>query len=292
MNTSQAKNNIHITDYLQSMSIYPIKQNEIKALYKSPFREENKASFEVSKPRNTFIDWGSGERGTVVDLVMKIHNTNISGALQILENTNGNIQNRTPFSFNKQSFKESPGIKEGTISHIKTVSLVKYLERRKISKRIWSNCSHLFEYSYLNPKNPTSGRKFHNLAWLNDRGGYELNNQTFKSCLKNKEITTIPGNKTELNIFEGFFDYLSALTFFNIDKFHGTTIVLNSVVLVEKHINTIVSFDIINSYLDNDKAGIQAFETINNNCKHLVNKSKAIYPNHKDFNDFLISNTI
>ena len=61
----------------------------------------------------------------------------------------------------------------------------------------------------------------------------ELSNFGFKGCLRKKAITTIPGSKLEINVFEGFFDYLSALTYFSKDKLTGTTIILNTLTLLD-----------------------------------------------------------
>ena len=145
----------------------------------------------------------------------------------------------------------------------------------------------MFQCSYRNPKN-YHGLKFHNLAWKNDGHGYELNAPGFKGCKDTKQITTIPGNNDELNIFEGFFDYLSALVYYGIMHFEGTTIILNSVALIDR-VYSKLECNTVNCYLDNDQAGEKAFKEIESRHTNAINQANIIYPDHKDFNDFLIT---
>ncbi len=286
MNTAQAKEKISIAEYLQSNGYQPVKQRNVSFWYLSPFRNEKTASFVVNVEKNTFKDWGSGERGTIIDLVMQLNTTNVSGALKILEKYVPAPENSKVFSFPKQIELIPDKIISGTFNRTFHSMIVMYLASRKINETVWRNCEFLFEYSYRNSK--YSGFPFKNLAWKNDKGGYELRGGRFKSCLLYKDITTIPGTSDHLNIFEGFFDYLSALTFYQKEKLAGTSIVLNSVALVKKILPLLPDYGQINAYLDNDQAGEAAYRVIEEAGKQVTNKSKEIYPNFKDFNEFLV----
>ncbi len=288
MNTNQAKETISIRDYLESKGYRPANRSNKNLLYLSPLRVEKTASFSVNAVKKTFMDWGTGQSGTIIDLVMLLHNTNISGALQILRNYKANSGNSSFFYFSRQNISSVSESIPGKVTKISNEGLIKYLDKRCISKKTWSNCEFLFEYSYPNPKNPTGNQVFYNLAWKNNRGGYELNNFNFKSCLIKKDITTVFGSSNELNVFEGFMDYLSALTYFKINRFKGTTIILNSVSLIERILPGIKAYNSINSYLDNDKSGETVFDIIKIRNTNTINQSKLIYPKFKDFNEYLI----
>lgn len=293
MNTIQAKRTININSYLQSNGYQPVRSKGNSSWYLSPFRTEKKASFVVNDETNTFIDWGSGQRGTIIDLIMILFNTDISEALKILSRCKPSAKNMPVLSFNKQDIQKPAKFIPGKIEKISHSRVKSYLEKRGIKKNIWGNCEFLFQYKY---PNPTASKVrvpfFYNVAWKNDGGGYELNNKNFKRCLVRKDITTIPGTANEINIFEGFFDYLSALTYFKTHRLTGTTIVLNSVMLLDRIAPALNKDETFNVYLDNDKTGELAFSVIDRNFKKVINKSKLLYPNFKDFNEFLVSTLV
>lgn len=289
MNTTQAKEIINIIDFLQSNGHKPVKRKNTSFWYVSPFRKEKTPSFLVNNEKNTFIDWGTGQKGTIVDLVMLLHNTDISGALKILSRYRpGNYSNS--FSFKKQGNQETKKTIPGTIEKISHPHAISYLEKRGIKREIWENCRQLFQYKY---PNPTASKKwfpfFYNIAWKNDSDGYELRNEKFKSCLLKKDVTTIQGNTKEINVFEGFFDYLSALTYYNTMQLPEMTVVLNSVMLLDRITAALYNHETINLYLDNDKAGDIAFSALDRKLENVINKSKLLYPDFKDFNAFMVS---
>lgn len=285
MNTDQAKKTVNINDYLSNAGHKPVSQRGNHFRYYSPFREERTASFDVDNAKNTFIDWGTGQTGTIIDLVMILSNTDVSGALEILDQYNGEPSKST-FSFTKHESKQTRKSIPGTIEKITDPSLINYLISRKINPEAWEGCPYLFQYTYK--RNNYSKQVYHNLAWQNDKSGYELNNRNFKSCLLAKDITTIAGPGNTLNIFEGFMDYLSALTYYQTKQLEGTTIVLNSVALSNRVTTLLGSFHRVNAFLDNDKAGKQAFALFANHQKNIINHSETTYPDNKDFNDFII----
>lgn len=286
MNIDQAKNNIKIHEYLNNIGYKPISQRSHYFRYYSPFRNEKTASFDVNFLNNTFIDWGTGQSGTIIDLVMILSNTDVSGALKILSSYRPGIEKISLSPFKKQYIESTSKPITGTIGVLTNQYLINYLTKRKISREAWKNCPFLYQYS--NKKGHLHSRTFHNLAWKNDKGGFELNNHNFKQCLGTKDITTIPGTGGSLNIFEGFMDYLSALTYFERKQLDGTTIVLNSVALKDRIINKLNSFRKIYSYLDNDNAGEVTFDFFAQQHTNIMNQSAVIYPNCKDFNDFII----
>lgn len=84
-------------------------------------------------------------------------------------------------------------------------------------------------------------------------------------------------------------DYLSALSYYNIQNMACDSIVLNGVGFVEKFIALMPRYSNIDLYLDNDAAGQEACRRIQHLRPDAVNQSQLLYPNHKDFNEFLQS---
>ncbi len=287
MNTAQAKQTIHIDYFLQRNGYQPVKQTEMKSWYLSPLRNEKTASFMVNRDRNTFVDWGSGERGTIIDLAMFLFSTDISGALEKLEGYR-QPEKTANFFFKKQKSVSKKTL-SGKIERITHPRLIDYLYSRGILPFYWESCEFLFQYTLPNTKKTKTRVPFYYwLAWKNDSGGFERRNKYMKGTMLYKNITTIPGDKSQFNIFEGFFDYLSALSFYEVNRLPGTTIVLNSIVMAHRTYKIIGKNSLLNLFLDNDAAGKEKVDSYTERFENVVNKSREIYPEYKDFNDFWI----
>lgn len=106
MNTNQIKN-IKITDYLYSKGIQPKQIKATDYWYISPFREERTPSFKVNNNSNVWYDYGTGEGGNIIDLIMKMYN--LSSITEVLNHFNRNENMPTPqphpdsFSFDQQT---------------------------------------------------------------------------------------------------------------------------------------------------------------------------------------------
>lgn len=175
---------------------------------------------------------------------------------------------------------------------MQTTALVQYVESRGVSKE--TATAYLKEVYYEN----TDGKKYFALCFQNDKNGFELRNKYFKGSTSPKTITTIKGKRTDvLNIFEGFFDFLSALQYYGLKTPNNTTVVLNSLSHLDKFLPELQKYRKINLFLDNDSeksdfAGQHAASKIAKNHKSVCNHAVKLYPEYKDFNDFLISKKI
>ena len=74
--TYKEANNISIKDYLNSLGIQPVTEKGNYGMYRSPLREDNTPSFKVDYNANLWCDYGTGEGGTLIDLVMKQNGCN------------------------------------------------------------------------------------------------------------------------------------------------------------------------------------------------------------------------
>jgi len=290
MNTEQAKK-ISIISYLKSCGIEPKRNAPGKAYYLSPFRSENEASFKVDLNKNVWFDYGTGKGGNIIDLCILLNNTNVSGVLKILSNQDYTIIPQF-LSFHKQNDIDD-SIKIKHIQELQNRALIQYSESRKIPFNIARTYLKEVYYSvavtkFENVEIPD--KKYFSLCFKNDKGGYEFRNSLFKNCVSPKTYTTILGkNHNSLNIFEGFFDFLSALTYFSIAIPSNDTIVLNSTGFTDAIIPLLKNYASINLYLDNDTAGIKSTKTIIENHNNVKNHSVILFPSYNDFNEFLCS---
>ena len=141
------------------------------------------------------------------------------------------------------------------------------------------------------------GTKTYNaIGFPNRSGGYELRNPWFKGSSSPKDISLISGNSSsKLSVFEGFIDFLSALTISN-PKFTEAVqdsgfLVLNSLAFVSREIPLLRSFSEIKLFLDNDNAGRDAKNKLQNQGIRFQDAS-AWYSKHKDVNEYLLSSEL
>jgi len=124
------------------------------------------------------------------------------------------------------------------------------------------------------------------LGWKNDSGGWCLRAKDFKASIPPTGITTIGGNSQSLAIFEGIFDYLAALAYYQITSPSGQVVILNSVNHAHIALQMINSgnYHSIKLFLDNDQAGkktTQQLLALNN-----TRDCSALFSPSKDFAEF------
>ncbi len=282
MNFSKAKQ-IPIVDYLAGRGVQPKSVQGNQCWYCSPLRQENTPSFKVDTKKNLWFDHATGRGGTIIELVELLDNVTPNEALQALSN-----QDRQPlpdsFSFHQQQsgqVDQVQGVRINSIKLLNNPSLVRYLESRKIPFQLGR--AYLSECYYS-----IRGKNFFALGFQNDLGGYELRNSLWQGASSPKGISThCIADSSTVAVFEGFFDMLSAMVYFEKLKPVHSVLVLNSVSLLDTALPALSQYERVNLFLDNDQAGRKAVEVIRAACRSVVDYSARYYPQHKDFNDFL-----
>lgn len=282
-------NKISIREYLANKGINPVKDRGYYGMYHSPFREDGNASMKVDYNKNLWIDFGSNEGGTMIDLVMRINNCSLTQAINELKQYNSTsvsqydnttVQQATPFSFHGNSNQSAITIlKVLSINH---QALTDYLAERKVD--IETAKQHCKEIHYS-----VNGKTYFAVGFQNDSGGWVLRSNLFKGCTSN-DITSIKRNADTCFVFEGFTDYLSYLTLKNIRETKQDAVILNSVSNLSKVIDKLKAYKKIYTYLDNDASGKKATEQIKATCTVSIVKDQSIhYADHKDLNDYLVA---
>lgn len=277
-------NKISIKSYLSQMNIHPVKDRGYYGMYHSPFRADTNASLKVDYNKNLWIDFGSNEGGTLIDLAMRIDNCSVGEAIAKLEKQYGSNQTDS-FSFqgNADSPKDEPSILIQKVIPLTHPSLFYYLSERCINFDIAKEHCQEVHYS-------TNDRNYFAIGFKNDAGGYELRSKYFQGCTS-KNTTTfsdIDTNKECCLVFEGFMDCLSYLTLREFDKPKVNTVILNSTSNLSKAMDFIKSHSKVYTYLDNDEAGEKATLEIKKVCPTVINQSVK-YAKYKDLNEYLIS---
>jgi len=268
---------ISISKYLISQGFSPKRERPGESWFSSPLRTGDKdPSFKVDESKNLWYDFGSGTGGSIIDLAMAYHGYSFSEAITHLEE-----KDPSGLSFTAKK-ADKTGIELLEITRLQNWSLVRYLTlERKIDLGIAR--LYLGEARYRTHENVYCA-----LSFRNDRGGYELRSLKFKGAISPKYFSTLPGQTDGINLFEGFMDFLSALTFYQTKALKYTTIVLNSVSNVSR-LPDLSGYPVINLFLDNDLAGTRTARAILDRYPQAENQSARMYPDYKDFNEYLIS---
>ena len=273
--TSNQANTISIKDYLARMDIRPQKEKSYYGMYYSPFRSELLPSFKVDFRKNLWYDFGSGEGGTMIDLVMKMNNCNFREAMKKIEG------NETPsFTLPEKASCLSYKTTLRKVRPLKNFALTEYLSERGINLDVAHRQCVEVHYSI-------GDKIYYAIGFKNDAEGYELRNRYFKGTLSPKGITTFTIPTDECMIFEGFMDYLSYLTVQKQFRPKIDTIVLNSNAHIDKAMSFLNNHNLIFSYLDNDTSGKKVLSEINNRHGNVRDLSMYFEP-YKDFNEYLV----
>lgn len=297
MNAAQAKR-IPLTTILARLGHTSSHQSGDDVWYPSPFRDEAEPSFKVNEKDNVWYDFGAGEGGNVLDFIMHLRrHRDISRALEELEEIVGRSQLKRDTN-TRDLFTASPESSTSTNSppafairhtqHLQNRALIQYLASRGISKDIASLYVNEVYYTH-------KGKPYFALGFANESSGYELRNPYFKGVIGNKDITLLRTDENATRtvmVFEGFMDFLSYLTFYELKIPETTVLVLNSVAMKDRAVETIKALgaDTVDLYLDHDNAGQALTRHFQEALPHMtVTDQSNVYAGYKDFNAFLVT---
>lgn len=269
--------NISIREYLEQIGINPIKQNSRYGMFHSPFREDKDASLKVDYNQNLWIDYGTGEGGSIIDLVSRLEKCSTSEAINRLKDYSFSSHRNNTVAFPIQAVSES-SIKIQKILPLAHPALLDYLKERSINTDIAKQHCPEVHYSIAD-------KSYFAIGFQNDAGGWELRNKYFKGSITPKNITTINNNSDMVMVFEGFIDFLSYLSLKQDASSIIDSAILNSLANLPKAIPFLQTHQTIHAFLDNDEAGKRAVQCLSPVCKEVIDQS-VFYRNHKDLNDY------
>ncbi len=275
---------IPLADFLSQLGYEPTARKGTRLWYKSPLRQEQTPSFKVETTLNCWYDFGLGRGGNIIDLATEIYrSTDLRYLMRCIADSCPVPSVQTVASSYLQRHY-APSMERFEVVPLEHRALVAYLQERGIPAHIAkAKCK---EAHYC-----VNGRFYFAVAFENVSGGCELRNRYFKGCRGRKDISYLPwardGPSTECAVFEGFIDYLSALTLGIISG--ADAIILNSVVNVNKAVPYLKGYTTINCYLDNDTAGRTAHTELTAIYGSTIIDRSTLYSEFNDLNDFLVN---
>lgn len=233
---------------------------------------------------NCWYDFGLGRGGNIIDLAAEIYrSTDLRYLMRCIADSYP-VPSVPTVAFSFAPRHSAPSMEQFEVVPLEHRALVAYLQERGIPAHIaMANCKEA-HYS-------VNDKSYFAVAFENVSGGWELRNRYFKGCRGRKDISYLPwardGPSAECAVFEGFMDYLSALT---LDIISGAdAIILNSIVNVNKAVPFLRGYKTINCYLDNDTAGQTALSELTAIYGSTVIDSSTLYSEFNDLNDFLVN---
>ena len=269
---------ISLVDFLHRLGYNPTGRDSKGLWYYSPYRNERKPSFHVRPSKGVWYDFGTGEGGDIFTLagVLSGKTDFIEQARYIAEKMDMPVAE----PYRPVPFVEEPTFENLEISRLESPALLRYLAERGIPKEIAQRYCVQVDYTL-------HGKRYYAIGSENDAHGFELRNAFFKGSYPPKNITRIAIGNPRCNVFEGFIDFLSAERLGVNDG--NDSVVLNSVANVGKALQVLAGYPLILCYLDNDDAGRNALARLRREFGDKVADKSALYSNHNDLNDYLMS---
>ncbi len=275
---------IPLASFMSRIGHEPTARKGTRLWYKSPLRQEHTPSFKVETALNCWYDFGLGRGGNIIDLAAELYQTtDLRHILRCIADSYP-VPSVPTIASSFAPRHSAPSMERFEVVPLEHRALVAYLQERGIPAHIaTANCKEA-QYS-------VNGKFYFAVAFENVSGGWELRNRYFKGCRGRKDISYLPwardGPSAECAVFEGFIDYLSALTLGIISG--ADTIILNSVVNVNKAVPFLKGYTTINCYLDNDNAGKTALAELTAIYGSTMIDRSTLYSEFNDLNDFLIN---
>lgn len=276
---------IPLATFMSRLGHEPVRRCGDKLWYKSPLRQEHTPSFKVETALNCWYDFGIGKGGNIIDLAAEIYqSTNMRHLLRCIADSCPAPSVQTVAS-SLAPRHSVPSFENIRVVPLESHALVAYLQERGIPPKI--SKAHCQQIHYC-----CRGKRYYAVAFANESGGHEIRNRYFKGCISPKDISIRrirDGPSTGCAVFEGFIDYLSALT---LGIIGADAIILNSVSNVNRAIPHLRDYTAIHSYLDNDVAGKTALDQLTERFDTKVIDRSTLYSGCNDLNEYLTTNFI
>ena len=286
---------IPIREYLARRGIVPRYERNGYGMYLSPLREERTPSFKVDYVQNLWYEFGLGEGGTLLTLVMRLERCDSREAVRRLQN--GEKKNAGSVSLSPGvgerpaaggpspivRLAAAPALRILSDASLRHPALVGYLSSRGIVPSVAAAFCREVRYE-------VNGRAFFAIGFRNDAGGWELRSARFKGGSSPKHITTIDNRSDTVIAFEGFMDLRACRSMKHPAPLGIDAAVLNSVVNLPKALPFLERHPTIHAFLDNDEAGRRTLAELTRRCsRSQVIDHAHLYRDYKDLNDFWIA---
>ena len=272
-----------IAVFLARLGHEPVRRSGNELWYIAPYRGERTPSFRVNVAKQLWYDFGTGKGGDIFTLAGEFIGSNdFMEQVKFIAET-ANMPMPVP-EMSRPTFQPKPS--EPAFEGVEATPLFRspltdYLAERGIPYGIASRYCCRLNYA-------ARGKRYFAVGFPNMAGGYEVRSRYFKGCIPPKSVSLVKANDIpadECLVFEGFMDFLSAVTL-------GVTgnadcLVLNSVANVEKAAGLLDGYGRIGCFLDRDEAGRRTLAALTMRYGERVTDRSSLYDGCKDLNEYL-----
>gem|GEM_PF-257098 len=172
---------IGIREYLLRRGLQPHHETATHGMFLSPLREERTPSFSVRYDKGLWYDFGLGEGGTLLQLVMRLEGCSMAEAIRSLRKGSAD---EVPFQPLPTALpREDSPLRILGVGEIRHPALIGYLRERGIDPAVAGALCREVHYA-------VGERRFFAIGFRNDAGGWELRSPQFKGSSAPKSITT------------------------------------------------------------------------------------------------------
>ena len=291
--------------YLAANNYTLVKHHSNNFWYLSPLHEERNASFKVNANSNLWFDFALNKGGNIITLAKELNpGLTMHEVLKKLEQeiqafgllncsvtcgTNESLRHK----YEKSIVERTEDTTVERLIPISHYHLRSYLQMRRIDFSIAGKYCKEVHYRQVH-----TGKTYYGIAFENVEGGMEVRNRFFKRCIGRKAYSYIreeaSSSSSECCVFEGFFDFLTYMTLKQrrdsllcIDS-ATDYIILNSVAIVKRTFDLLKGYSLIHCFLDNDKAGHDATQTIRQAFPDSSVDESYRYSGYEDINDVIL----
>ena len=277
---SDALRQIPLADFLTRLGHEPIRRRGNEWWYVAPYRTERTPSLRVNVDKQLWYDFGLGKGGDIFTLAGEfVHSSDFMEQVRFITEA-GIVPLPQMEPRPHKTVEKKPVFEEVEIRPLSHRALLSYLEERGIAPAIAKqHCKEIHFRLY--------GKRYFAIGYGNRCGGFELRNRFFKGCIPPKDFSSFRQGSSRCHLYEGFMDWLSALTLGI-----GTTedsLVLNSVANVDKAIPALEDYQEIVCHLDHDDAGRRTVEVLRKHFGECVTDHSGLYSGYKDLNEYLVA---
>ena len=276
---------IPLANFLARLGHEPVRRSGNELWYIAPYRGERTPSFRVNVAKQIWYDFGLGKGGDIFTLAGEFLQSDDFMALAkfIAETADMPVT-----VWEKPAYIQKPAepvFEDVKVAPLRYSVLTDYLAERGISEE--KALRHCCQIHYT-----VRGKRYFAVGFPNMAGGYETRSRFFKGCVPPKAVSLVKAADImadECLVFEGFMDFLSAVTL-------GVTgnadcLVLNSVANVEKAAALLDGYGRIGCFLDRDEAGRRTFAALARRYGGRVIDRSSLYDGCKDLNEYLQQTT-
>lgn len=276
---------IPIAGYLDRKGEKPTKKRGNCLFYRAFWRGgDNPVNVKVETDKNIWFDYGAGNGGTIIDLVMVVEHLTNGEAIAFLSQYGTVPDAAQVVSKYTDIHIVDDNAGTGVVKEIRDIfffPLQNYLQERGISLAVARRFCKEVHYQFQG--HPVQSA----LGFMTVGKAIILRNKYFKGCIFGQDISIIKGVRPDaFAVFEGFFDFLSFVEIWGVPKINA--MVLNSVGNIRKAYSYFDTARAIYLLLDNDAKGLETTRFLQEKYGDKVIVKSDVFAPYKDLNAFLL----